>query len=238
MLAMYQRALARAPLRTNLATAVPMMVAGDLCAQRLEGGGGADPQRPEGGGVDLQRTTVMATYSGAIFTPIFFYLRARGARRFPVVRRRRPPQVPRAGPAAPWPAALARAAEGDLFDRRRRDPREYAVPRARDRRRDASLREATRGRGRDARIRRAAEVARGPAAHHGRLPLVLGPRAFRPAPPPPGRSRDVRRAQVNFCNFYWTPPQYRILVVSASAVAWNCYLSLVQHEVFVEAHPP
>jgi len=35
---------------------------------------------------------------------------------------------------------------------------------------------------------------------------------------------------VNFCNFYWTPPQYRILTVSVSAVFWNCYLSVVQHE--------
>jgi hypothetical protein len=35
---------------------------------------------------------------------------------------------------------------------------------------------------------------------------------------------------INFCNFYWTPPQYRILTVSVSAVFWNCYLSIVQHE--------
>ena len=38
---------------------------------------------------------------------------------------------------------------------------------------------------------------------------------------------------VNFFNFYFNPPKYRILAISASAVVWNCYLSLVQHEYVV-----
>ena len=70
MLARYGAALKAAPLRTNLATAVPLMVVGDLCAQQLE-------HRQHGrhtGPVDAQRTVVMSSYSGIIFTPIFFYL--------------------------------------------------------------------------------------------------------------------------------------------------------------------
>lgn len=70
MLARYGAALKAAPLRTNLATAVPLMVVGDLCAQQLE-------HRQHGrhtGPIDAQRTVVMSSYSGIIFTPIFFYL--------------------------------------------------------------------------------------------------------------------------------------------------------------------
>lgn len=67
----YGAALQRAPLRTNLMTAVPMMVAGDLCAQQLEAS-----RHGEAGlaAVDPQRTLVMASYSGLIFTPLFFQL--------------------------------------------------------------------------------------------------------------------------------------------------------------------
>ena len=57
-------------MRTNLATAVPLMVVGDLGAQQLE-------HRRYGrraGPIDVQRTVVMSSYSGAIFTPIFYYL--------------------------------------------------------------------------------------------------------------------------------------------------------------------
>ena len=60
VLARYQALLQRAPLRTNLCTAVPMMVVGDLGAQQLE-----RRRRDSGGGValDAQRTLVMASYS-------------------------------------------------------------------------------------------------------------------------------------------------------------------------------
>ena len=70
LLARYSTVLKAAPLRTNLATAVPLMVVGDLCAQQLE-------HRQHGrctGPIDVQRTVVMSSYSGTIFTPIFFYL--------------------------------------------------------------------------------------------------------------------------------------------------------------------
>mmetsp|Transcript_21379 Transcript_21379/g.55786 ORF Transcript_21379/g.55786 Transcript_21379/m.55786 type:complete len:218 (-) Transcript_21379:107-760(-) len=58
----YARQMAARPLRTSVATAVPMMVAGDCVAQRLEGRATVDPAR----------TVVMATYSGLVFTPVFF----------------------------------------------------------------------------------------------------------------------------------------------------------------------
>jgi hypothetical protein len=77
LLRRYQQALQRAPLRTNLCTAVPMMVVGDLCAQQLEARRRAASSTRElsfPAAVDLQRTVVMASYSGAVFTPIFFYL--------------------------------------------------------------------------------------------------------------------------------------------------------------------
>ena len=64
MFAAYQRAMASRPLLTNLSTAVPLMACGDVVAQRIEG-------RPT---VDTQRTTTMVTYSGAVFTPFFFYI--------------------------------------------------------------------------------------------------------------------------------------------------------------------
>ena len=70
LLARYGRAMQAAPLRTNLATAVPLMVLDNLCAQQLEHrqrGGRSGP-------VDAQRTVVMSSYSGFIFTPVFFYL--------------------------------------------------------------------------------------------------------------------------------------------------------------------
>lgn len=182
--------LARAPLRTNLATAVPMMVAGDLIAQRFEHGGDA---------VDLERTTVMASYSGFVFTPVFFYLYKVQER----VLTRGPPVLLAAQKATfsivvggvPVNCvflALATAVEMAVFGK------EPAGE-------EKSLGAVVRRKWRE-------DLPR----------IMLGSLSF--------------WGPVNFCNFYWTPPKYRILVVSASAVAWNCYLSLVQHEVF--APPP
>ena len=46
LLARYSTVLKAAPLRTNLATAVPLMVVGDLCAQQLERGVDKDKTAP------------------------------------------------------------------------------------------------------------------------------------------------------------------------------------------------
>mmetsp|Transcript_20842 Transcript_20842/g.34381 ORF Transcript_20842/g.34381 Transcript_20842/m.34381 type:complete len:196 (-) Transcript_20842:335-922(-) len=64
MFAAYQRAMARKPLLTNLCTAVPLMAFGDVAAQRIEGSTTAD----------VQRTTTMVSYSGLVFTPLFFQI--------------------------------------------------------------------------------------------------------------------------------------------------------------------
>eukprot|EP00931_Biecheleriopsis_adriatica_P124020 TRINITY_DN99100_c0_g1_i1.p1 TRINITY_DN99100_c0_g1~~TRINITY_DN99100_c0_g1_i1.p1 ORF type:complete len:264 (+),score=30.51 TRINITY_DN99100_c0_g1_i1:46-792(+) len=71
LLLRYHRALLRAPLRTNIATGVPLMLAGDLCAQSCEKSKLEDSHAWT---VDAQRSIVMATYSGIVFTPIFHYV--------------------------------------------------------------------------------------------------------------------------------------------------------------------
>ena len=74
LLARYSAAMVRNPLCTNLCTAVPLMVIGDVFAQQLEARQRGRAAGSQVAPVDPQRTLVMASYSGAIFTPIFFYL--------------------------------------------------------------------------------------------------------------------------------------------------------------------
>lgn len=78
VLARYGRAMTRRPLLTNLCTAVPVMVAGDMLAQLLERcvdlKENDRPCSAYGTTVDLERTATMAAYSGMIFTPLFFHL--------------------------------------------------------------------------------------------------------------------------------------------------------------------
>lgn len=69
MFSRYQQALRRAPLRTNLCTAVPLMVVGDGFAQFLESRKHAESLNQT---FSLKRTTKMAAYSGLVFTPCFF----------------------------------------------------------------------------------------------------------------------------------------------------------------------
>lgn len=71
MLARCRQAMRRAPLRTNLCIAVPLMVVGDSCAQLLESRNGKREESLDSG-FDLQRSAMMAAYSGLVFTPIFF----------------------------------------------------------------------------------------------------------------------------------------------------------------------
>ena len=66
----YRAALGNRPLATNVATAVPLMVAGDITAQHVE-------SRSSGWALtelDAGRTAVMASYSAFIFTPTFLTL--------------------------------------------------------------------------------------------------------------------------------------------------------------------
>ena len=74
LLARYSAAMVRNPLRTNLCTAVPLMVVGDVCAQQLEARQRGRTTGSQLAAVDPQRTLVMTSYSAGIFTPIFFYL--------------------------------------------------------------------------------------------------------------------------------------------------------------------
>jgi hypothetical protein len=188
-LAAYQTALAAHPLRTNLCTAVPMMVAGDMCAQQLE------PERTE---LDYQRTLVMAAYSGAVFTPLFFYL-YRVQERFitgspvAVAAQKALCSVFVGGlPANICFLSLATAVEMHVFGKKP-----------------------------------ASGQTCGQVVNHkitNDLPrIMLGSLTF--------------WGPINFCNFMFTPVSYRVVVVSFSAVIWNCYLSVVQHE-YVRAAPP
>ena len=75
MASAYRRSLARWPLLTNIATAVPLMVLGDLAAQRSEWKRRiGDSKAGQSSRPDLERTLVMAAYSGLVFTPLFFNL--------------------------------------------------------------------------------------------------------------------------------------------------------------------
>jgi hypothetical protein len=191
LLARYSAAMARQPLRTNLCTAVPLMVVGDVCAQQLESRQRGHTAGTQLASVDPQRTLVMTSYSAGIFTPIFFYL-------YPVLDKylRGPPlalalqkgfgSILIGGvPANIAFLALATTVEMKVFNK---------VPAS-----GASLSEVVQEKWRD-------DFPR----------IMIGSLSF--------------WGPVNCCNFYWTPPQYRILTISVSAVAWNCYLSVVQHE--------
>jgi hypothetical protein len=172
------------------------MVVGDFGAQRLEcwkhtGSLTTEP-------FDAKRTSVMAAYSGAVFTPIFFYLYKALDRGL-----RGPPMLLAAQKAVGsvivgglpcniiflW---LGTTIEVNVFGKKPAS--------------GESLEQVVYRKIRD-------DLPR----------LMLGSLAF--------------WGPVNFCNFYWAPPQYRIMVVSASAVVWNCYLSLVQHEYVHETEP-
>jgi hypothetical protein len=178
-----------------------MMVVGDCCAQQLEEGrrrhrcseGGQREEDHVVPPLDLQRTVIMATYSGAIFTPLFYCL-------YQVFDRVLvgPPALVAAQKALGSVAlggsvantcflTLTTTAEMQLLGRRPTS--------------GAPLADVVRTKLREDLLR-----------------LMTGSLLF--------------WAPFNFANFYWTPPRYRILGMSAAAVMWNCYLSLVQHETF------
>ena len=42
---------------------------------------------------------------------------------------------------------------------------------------------------------------------------------------------------MNFINFYFVPLHFRLMVTSVASTAWNCFLSLIQHEYMSECEP-
>jgi protein Mpv17 len=161
-----------------------MMIIGDNIAQKLEG-----CEK-----IDAQRTLTMATYSGAVFTPLFFYLYKvadKLLRGGPVVLAAQKSifSIVVGGiPANAVFLCIATLIEMELFGKR-----------AAGRHASSTSAQVIREKIRD-------DLPR----------LVKGSLSF--------------WTPINFINFYFTPIQYRVLVVSASAVVWNCYLSVVQHE--------
>ena len=188
-LAAYQRVLASSPLRTNLCTAVPFMVVGDVVAQNLEPGRSAH---------DYERTLVMSAYSGLIFTPTFYHLyRIQesvivGSRLYMAVGKTLGSIVVGGVPVNLCFLSLATGVEILVFGKTPTTGETCSEVVSRKVRND--------------------------------LPRVmLGSLGF--------------WGPINFCNFMFTPPKFRIIVVSCSAVVWNCYLSLVQHEYVQKPRP-
>ena len=72
------------------------------------------------------------------------------------------------------------------------------------------------------------------------LPLHLPSPPLKPPPvpsPPPLQDlfpviRDsfIAWVPLNTINFYFTPPQFRVVFLSAAQACWLVYLSLVQHK--------
>ena len=212
VLAWYAGLLQRAPLRTNLCTASPLMAVGDATAQRLEGG-----DRP----LDVQRTTTMVAYSALVFTPLFFYLyrwQDRVLRGTPVwlaFQKSLASIVVGGVPGNALFLTLSTTLEMGLFGKRPTCGRP-----------DATIREVIGEKLRTDWLR----------LMQGSFCFWMPTNMVRGTPPPTATRASEQRpcertpARVRQVNFYFVPALYRIIFSSGAACGWNCFLSLVQHE--------
>lgn len=180
---------------TNVMTAVPLMVLGDIAAQRGEwqrqGRNGKERFR-----VDVERTISMASYSALIFTPVFFKVYRLQDRIF-----QGPSKLMNATKKAGfswlvggWPAntgflILTTTLEMKVFQKKASDGRT--------------------------------------------LPQVLSTKLQDDLPRIMAGSL-LWWTPINMVNFFFTPPQYRLVLASVAALVWNTFLSFVQHHVYVK----